>query len=112
MQTQLGTNSVMDRWLTGACPHVGAQLDVVTGGTTETEVFRDSGGEDGIREARCIANSKEMPAMSALGALTNPGGEFFDVIKDFTALGHFVADLFLRVHDRGVVAAERLTDLR
>ena len=65
-----------------------------------------------MHRLRCAANLNEIQALSALGALTNPGGEFFDVIEDFTALGHFVANLLLRVHDRGVVAAERLADLR
>jgi hypothetical protein len=50
-------------------------------------------------------------AASALGALTNASGELFDVIEDFSALGHLGQDLALGVHDRGVVAAERLADL-
>lgn len=49
---------------------------------------------------------------SALGALSDPRGEFFDVIEDFTSLGHLRQDFSLRVHDRGVVTAERLADLR
>jgi hypothetical protein len=49
---------------------------------------------------------------SALGPLPNPGGEFLDVIEDFTSLGHLGEDFPLGVHDRGVVAAECLPDLR
>jgi len=49
---------------------------------------------------------------SAFGTLTNPGGEFFDVIEDFASLGHLGEDLLLRVHDRGVVTAECLPDFR
>lgn len=48
---------------------------------------------------------------SALGALPDPGGEFLDVIEDLTALGHLGPNLLLRVHDGGVVSAERLADL-
>jgi hypothetical protein len=48
---------------------------------------------------------------SALGALTDASGEFFDVIEDLTPLGHLGQDLSLRVHDGGVVTAERLADL-
>ena|ERR1700730_1078863 len=49
---------------------------------------------------------------SALGPLPNPGGEFLDVIEDFASLGHLGEDFALGVHDRGVVAAECLPDLR
>jgi hypothetical protein len=48
---------------------------------------------------------------SALGTVADPGGELFDVIEDLTALGHLGEDLLLRVHHRGVVPAERLSDL-
>jgi hypothetical protein len=48
---------------------------------------------------------------SALGALTDASGEFFDVIEDLTPFGHLGQDLSLRVHDGGVVTAERLADL-
>lgn len=48
---------------------------------------------------------------SALGSLTNPGGEFLDVIEDLAAFLHFGQDLALGVHDGGVVATEGLTDL-
>jgi hypothetical protein len=66
----------------------------VTGGMAVAEVFPSFGRR------------------SALGALANPGGEFFDVIEDFASLGHFRKDLLLRVHHGGVVAPERLADLR
>lgn len=49
---------------------------------------------------------------SALGALPNPRGEFLDVIEDLPAVGHLAKDLLLGIHHCGVVAAERLSDLR
>jgi hypothetical protein len=49
--------------------------------------------------------------LSALGALPDSGGEFFDVIEDLTARGHLAEDFPLGVHDGGVIAAECLTDL-
>jgi hypothetical protein len=49
--------------------------------------------------------------ISALGALANPRRELFDVIEDFAPLGHLGQDLLLRVHHRGVIAAECLPDL-
>ena len=51
-------------------------------------------------------------AESALGALTDASGEFFDLIEDLTPFGHLAADLLFGVHDRGVIAAEGLADLR
>ena len=50
--------------------------------------------------------------ISALGTLADPGGEFLDVIEDFTSVGHLIENLLLRIHHRGVVPAERLADLR
>jgi hypothetical protein len=67
--------------------------DLVTGVVAEVEVFWDYG------------------RISALGALANPRRELFDVIEDLAALGHLGEDLLLRVHHRGVVAAECLPDL-
>lgn len=61
----------------------------MTSGTNVSKVFRES----------------------ALGLLTNPRREFFNVIEDLAAVAHFVEDLALRVHHRGVVTAERLADL-
>ena len=49
--------------------------------------------------------------ISALGALADPRRELFDVIEDFASLGHLGEDFLLRVHHRGVVAAECLPDL-
>jgi hypothetical protein len=51
------------------------------------------------------------PLESAFGPLPDACGEFLDVIEDLTPLGHLGQDLSLGVHDRGVVAAECLTDL-
>lgn len=48
---------------------------------------------------------------SALGALADAGGEFFDVIEDLATLGHLPANLAVGIHHRGVVAAESLADL-
>jgi len=48
---------------------------------------------------------------SALGALADPGGEFLDVIEDLVPVCHLVENLLLGVHDRGVIAAECLSDL-
>jgi hypothetical protein len=48
---------------------------------------------------------------SALGTLTNPSGELFDVIENFTTLGHLGQDFLLRVHHGGVVTTECLPDL-
>ena len=48
---------------------------------------------------------------SALGALADSRRELLDVIEHLSALGHLTADLLFRVHDGGVVAAERLPDL-
>ena len=67
--------------------------DRVTGVVAEIEVFSKSG------------------RLSALGALTDPRCELFDVIEDFASLGHLGEDFLLRVHHRGVVAAECLPDL-
>jgi hypothetical protein len=53
----------------------------------------------------------ECPPVSALGALTDAGGEFLHVIEHLTPLRHLVSDLLLGVHHRGVVSAERLPDL-
>jgi hypothetical protein len=80
------------RLRTGICT-VGA----VTGGVAVPKVF-------GIGPA--------CGRRSALGPLPNPGGEFFDVIEDFASLGHLGEDFALGVHDRGVIAAECLPDLR
>jgi hypothetical protein len=48
---------------------------------------------------------------SALGALTDSGGEFLHVIENFAPLGHLAADLLFGIHHGGVVAAKRLPDL-
>ena len=48
---------------------------------------------------------------STLGALTDARGEFLDLIEHLAPLCHLAADLLLGIHDRGVIAAERLTDL-
>ena len=49
---------------------------------------------------------------SALRPLPNPGGEFLDMIEDFAPFGHLGENFALGIHDRGVVAAECLPDLR
>ena len=49
---------------------------------------------------------------SVLGTLPDPGGELFDVIENLTPRSHFLLDLALGVHHRGVVAAEGLADPR
>lgn len=49
--------------------------------------------------------------ISALGTLADPRGELLDVIEHLTPMGHFTANLLLRVHDRGVITAECLPDL-
>ena len=67
--------------------------DRVTGVVAEIEVFWKFG------------------RISALGALADPRRELFDVIEDFASLGHLGEDFLLRVHHRGVVAAECLPDL-
>lgn len=48
---------------------------------------------------------------SALGALPDAGGQFFDLVEDLATFGHVLADLAVGVHDRGVVTAESLADL-
>ena len=64
---------------------------------------------------RCYGRDRSFfriwPELSALGALANPRRELFDVIEDLTPLGHLGQNLLLRVHHRGVVAAEGLADL-
>ena len=77
---------------TGICT-----ADAVTGGVAVSKVFW----------ARVACGRR-----SALGPLPNSGGEFLDVIEDFASLGHLGEDFALRVHDRGVVAAECLANLR
>ena len=54
-----------------------------------------------------------MRSGSAAGALLDPRGELLHLVVDAPTLGHLLADLLVRVHDRGVVAAaEGLPDLR
>ncbi len=81
---------------TGVSGHAGAVQISVTGVTWEREVF--------------LRTLSEEHAVLALGALTDASGEFFDVIKDLTALGHLGQDLALGVHDGCVITAERLAD--
>ena len=50
-------------------------------------------------------------AGSALGALADASGEFFDVIEHLASLGHLGQDFALGVHDGGVVTTEGLPDL-
>lgn len=73
----------------------------VMGGTYGSKVF-------------CTGTPWDVPRtwISALGALADACGELFDVIEDFPPGSHLVEDLLLRVHHRGVVAAECLADLR
>lgn len=65
-------------------------------------------------DSRCSGDRsflKNFSVWSALGALTDARRQFLDVIEHLTSLRHLVADLLLGIHDRGVVAAERLADL-
>lgn len=63
-----------------------------------------------LGERSFLRTLSEEHAVLALGALTDASGEFFDVIKDLTALGHLGQDLALGVHDGCVITAERLAD--
>lgn len=56
-------------------------------------------------------SSRVKRGTSALGALTDASGEFFDVIEDLVAFGHLCANLFFGIHDCRVVATECLADL-
>lgn len=82
--------------LCAVCAQRHSQPISVTGVTWEREVF--------------LRTLSEEHAVLALGALTDASGEFFDVIKDLTALGHLGQDLALGVHDGCVITAERLAD--
>src|SRR5690349_13682191 len=66
-----------------------------------------------VRDAEaCVEDVRtgEWRRISALGALTDPGREFLDVIEDLAAFCHRSADLLLGVHDGRVITTERLTD--
>lgn len=86
-------------------------LHVFSGGLfTTLRTTRRCGWSD-LRERSFFEKSATKARQSALGTLPDPSGELFDVIEDFTTLGHLGQDLALGVHDRGVIAAERLADL-
>jgi hypothetical protein len=72
----------------------------------------DSWGNRGRSFLEICARTRGKALRLALGPLPNPGREFLDVIEHFASLGHLGEDFALGVHDRGVVAAECLSDLR
>ena len=90
--------------------------------TTEAEVSQPAGGlAERISERHAGGSADdngrggpergERRQRSALGALADARGQFFDVVENFAALGHLGANLLLRVHHCGVIAAESLADL-
>lgn len=64
------------------------------------------GPATGAQERR--ARSSDLP----LGSLLDACSELLDLVVDLPALRHLFANLLVRIHDGGVVAAERLADLR
>jgi hypothetical protein len=48
----------------------------------------------------------------SLRALFDARRQLLDLVVDLATLGHFLANLLVRVHHRRVISAERLTDLR
>lgn len=64
---------------------------------------RETSASSGIDRNKC---------RSALGALLDPCGQLLNLVVHLAAFRHFLTDLLVGVHDRRVVTAERLTDLR
>jgi hypothetical protein len=98
---------VCSGWGSAAVVH-GRSGGVMSVGSLRTAVSTAGAVTDVVAESKVFRN---LGGRSALRALPNASGEFFDVIEDLPPLGHLRQNLLLRVHHGGVVAPERLPDL-
>ena len=81
---------------------------------TEAAAITDENGDgadprDGNRRRR--RRCRRTVELS-LRALLDARRQLLDLVVDLATLGHFLANLLVRVHHRRVISAERLTDLR